>query len=181
MNYDEQLKQKDKIISKWLSNALECTQMKSDGFESIDVSELLTGQTSDFIPEQVSFAFALYKELLSQYQPYAKDYNAQLMMTLDYTDDMQIHTLDELVNNQVVLRQPPELYIVKRENELYIPVIEKEYRQVLHQNIVTVPEGEIIADYTSTFVDDCYVNSYRFRYYRQDQIEYDDDKMSIKL
>lgn len=150
-------------VSKWLEHAFECEQMRQNNFDSIDVMEILDGATSVFAPEQIALACRVYSAVLSQYQPRADEYMAELVMTLEYTDKLEIHTFDELISGAVNLRQPPEVYLLRRHSYEYLPL--EEYRSSFEQSLIKPADGNVYAFYSSDFDGGSYQNSYHFRHY----------------
>jgi hypothetical protein len=159
-----------KLVADWVKHALLCDQMTQDNFDSIDVKELL-GVPSILSSEQISLAFELYEELLRQYKPHSNDLIAKLIFSLEYSDKLEIHTFEELINGSVKLRQTPEFYLVKREPVFEFYVAE-EYKKSFTQDIVKAPSGVIYSYYNSLSTgDDDYAHTYVLKHYENEDVE----------
>jgi hypothetical protein len=159
-------------LSGWMMHALSCEQMTRDGYDSIDMEELFEPDEKMVDTDQILLSIASYAALIELYKPYAQDLMISLRLTLPYSESLQKHTFEDLMEGRLKLRQPPELFLTKRSLHGEFYALES-YRKSFTQTHVSPSYGVVWSYYESLAdgTDDMYVHDFNFKHYPFDDLE----------
>lgn len=135
------------VINKFLAQSY--LHLASDAEHSysrhIDELGVLSGTSTH---DQIDIALELFGILVKAYAPHSRQFMAMLVIALNESNSQEVISLQEVINMQEPLTQPPELYIVNRSPQLS-PYIVEEHKYPLSPDLKLQNDDEIYSYFKS--------------------------------